>query len=38
MPLTLRRLAEELMAEPSLNRARFVETIYEIDRLTLTDA
>ena len=38
MPLNLRRLAEDLMDEPSLNRARFAETIYEIDRLTLTDA
>ena len=38
MPLNLRRLAEDLMDEPSLNRARFIETIYEIDRLTLTDA
>ncbi|HVF55408.1 MAG TPA: hypothetical protein VM934_04610 [Pyrinomonadaceae bacterium] len=38
IPLTLRRLAEDLMAGPSLNRARFVETIYEIERLTLTDA
>ena len=38
MPLNLRRLAEDLMDEPSLNRARFAEMIYEIDRLTLTDA
>ncbi len=38
MPRALRRLAEELMTEASLNRARFAETIYEIDRLTLTDA
>lgn len=38
MPANLRRLAEDLMAEPSLNRSRFVETIYEIERLTLTDA
>ncbi len=38
MPLSLRRLAEDLIGEPSLNRARFIETIYEIDRLTLTDA
>ena len=38
MPCNLRRLAEDLMDEPSLNRARFVETIHEIDRLTLTDA
>lgn len=38
MPSNLRRLAEDLMATPSLNRARFAETIYELDRLTLTDA
>lgn len=38
IPPALRRLAEELMSEPSLNRARFVETIFEIERLTLTDA
>ena len=38
MPLNLRRLAEDLMDELSLNRARFAETIYEIDRFTLTDA
>ncbi len=38
MPTPLRRLAEELLSEPSLNRARFVETIYEIERMTLTDA
>jgi len=38
MPSNLRRLAEDIMMTPSLNRARFVETIYELDRLTLTDA
>jgi anti-sigma factor RsiW len=38
MPLNLRRLAEDLIDEPALQRARFIETIYEIDRLTLTDA
>ena len=38
MPLNLRRLAEDLMDESPLNRARFIETIYEIDPLTLTDA
>lgn len=38
MPPALRRLAEELMHEPSLERARFVESIYEIERLSLTDA
>ncbi len=36
MPLALRRLAEELMHEPSLVRARFAESIYEIERLPLT--
>lgn len=34
----LRRLIDDLMAEPSLDRARFAETLCEIDRLTLTDA
>ncbi|MGB8509005.1 MAG: hypothetical protein WCD76_11530 [Pyrinomonadaceae bacterium] len=38
MPLPLRRLAEDLLAAPSLDRARFAEAIYEIERLTLTDA
>lgn len=38
MPPALRRLAEELMHEPSLERARLAETIYEIERLSLTDA
>ena len=38
MPLCLRLLAEDLMTEPSLKRARFVETVCEIERLTLTDA
>ena len=38
MPPALRRLAEELMHEPSLERARFVESIYEIERLSFTDA
>ena len=37
-PLSLRRLAEDLMAEPTLTRARFLETICDLDRLTLTDA
>lgn len=37
MPLSLRRLAEDLMAEPSPRRAGFVEIVCEIDRLTLTD-
>ena len=38
IPAGLRRLAEDLLAEPSLNRARFAESILEIERLTLTDA
>lgn len=36
MPTNLRRLAEDLLAEPATNRARFMETVYELDRLTLT--
>lgn len=38
LPASLRRLAEQVMAEPSLNRARYVESIQEVERLTLTDA
>lgn len=38
MPLPLRLLAESLMGERAYNSERFVETIYEIERLTLTDA
>jgi hypothetical protein len=38
MPAPLRRLAEELLSEPSYNRARFAESIQEIERMTLTDA
>ena len=38
MPLNLRRLAEDLMDEPSRHGVRFADTIYEINRLTLTDA
>jgi hypothetical protein len=38
MSNNLRRLADDLMAEPSLDRARLAETLCEIDRLTLTDA
>ncbi|MCA1591764.1 MAG: hypothetical protein LC754_03740 [Acidobacteria bacterium] len=38
MPLPLRLLAEDLLAAPALDRARFAEAIYEIERLTLTDA
>lgn len=36
MPPNLRRLAEDLLAQPSMNRARFFETVSEFDRLTLT--
>ena len=38
MPRALRRLAEELMTEASLNRARFADAVMEVDRLTFTDA
>src|ERR687886_1370357 len=38
IPAGLRRLAEDMLSMPSLNRARFVESILEIERLTLTDA
>ena len=38
IPAGLRRLAEDVLSEPSLNRARFAESILEIERLTLTDA
>jgi hypothetical protein len=38
MPASLRQLARELLAEPSYNRARFADSIMEIERLTLTDA
>lgn len=38
LPADLRRLAEDLLAEPSCNRARFAESLMEIERLTLTDA
>ncbi len=38
MPQHLRRLAEDLLAEPSYNRARFAGALVEIERLTLTDA
>jgi hypothetical protein len=34
MPPHLRRLAEDLLAEPSYNRARFAESLKEIERLT----
>ena len=34
MPAPLRRLAEDILAEPSYNRARFAESLMEIERLT----
>ena len=38
MPENLRRLADDVLSEPTYNRARFAESLLEIDRLTLTDA
>jgi hypothetical protein len=38
LPKHLRRLAEDLLSQPSYNRARFAESLLEIERLTLTDA
>ena len=38
IPAPLRLLAQEILAEPSYNRARFADSILEIERLTLTDA
>jgi anti-sigma factor RsiW len=38
LPRHLRRLAEDLLALPSYKRARFAESLLEIERLTLTDA
>ena len=38
MPRALKRLAEELMTEASLNRARFADAVLEVERLTFTDA
>ena len=34
MPEPLRRLAQDLLAEPSYNRARFAVSLMEIERLT----
>lgn len=34
MPAPLRRLAEDILAEPSSSRARFAESLLEIERLT----
>ena len=38
IPAPLSRLAREILGEPSFNRARFADSIMEIERLTLTDA
>lgn len=38
LPEHLRRLAVELLSQPSYNRARFAESLVEVERLTLTDA
>lgn len=38
IPSDLRRLAEDILADSSTNRARFIQTVCEFDRLTLTDA
>lgn len=38
LPAHLRRLAEDVLSTPSYNRARFAESLLEIERLTLTDA
>lgn len=38
IPAPLRLLAQEILTEPSFNRARFADSIMEIERLTLTDA
>ena len=34
MPAHLRRLAEDVLAEPCYNRARFAESLLEVERLT----
>src|SRR5215203_4460916 len=34
LPAHLRRLAEDILSEPSYNRARFAESLLEIERLT----
>lgn len=38
LPEHLRRLAEDVLSEPSYNRSRFAESLLEIERMTLTDA
>ena len=34
IPAHVRRLAEDVLAEPSYNRARFAESLMEVERLT----
>ena len=34
MPEALRRLAEDVLAEPAYNRTRFAEALLEVERLT----
>src|SRR5215208_3660635 len=34
LPAPLRRLAEDILAEPSYDRARFAESLMEVERLT----
>ena len=34
MPEPLRRLAQDILAEPSHNRARFAQSLMEVERLT----
>lgn len=38
IPRALLRLAEDLLGEPTLQRARYAESMQDIERLTLTDA
>ncbi|HEX8501605.1 MAG TPA: hypothetical protein VF659_13555 [Pyrinomonadaceae bacterium] len=38
LPAHLRRLAQDVLSEPSHDSARFAEALLEIERLTLTDA
>jgi hypothetical protein len=38
LPAGLRRLALDVLAEPLHKRARFAESLLDIDRLTFTDA
>jgi hypothetical protein len=34
LPSHLRRLAEDVLADPSYNRARIAEALHEVERLT----